>query len=90
MSNSLAIEPSPYADAADISSALTGVLSGDAAGDALGLPMEGLSRLRQQRIFSRSLRHRLIFGRGMTSEKRMANVHSNYASNSHTAARSEK
>lgn len=45
-----------------------GMLLGTAAGDALGLPMEGLSRRRAARLFPGPLRHRLIFGRGMVSD----------------------
>src|SRR4051794_24379754 len=49
--------------------AFTGVLLGTAVGDALGLPREGLSRRRAERIFGPGpLRHRLAFGRGMVSD----------------------
>jgi ADP-ribosyl-[dinitrogen reductase] hydrolase len=48
---------------------LAGVLLGTAVGDALGLPREGLSRRRAQRLFGGPpLRHRLLFGRGMVSD----------------------
>ena len=48
--------------------ALTGVLIGTAVGDALGLPMEGLSARRQRRFFSPPARHRLISHFGMISD----------------------
>lgn len=47
---------------------LIGVLVGTAVGDALGLPMEGLSARRQQRLFPLPLRHRLVGRRGMVSD----------------------
>jgi ADP-ribosylglycohydrolase len=43
-------------------------LIGTAIGDALGLPMEGLSKRRQARLFPPPLRHRLVRGRGMISD----------------------
>jgi ADP-ribosylglycohydrolase len=48
--------------------ALVGVLIGTAVGDALGLPMEGLSARRQQKLFPLPLRHRLIVRFGMISD----------------------
>jgi ADP-ribosyl-[dinitrogen reductase] hydrolase len=48
--------------------ALAGVLVGTAVGDALGLPMEGLSAKRQSRVFSGPLRHRFLAHRGMVSD----------------------
>lgn len=47
---------------------LQGLLIGTAVGDALGLPAEGLSRRRVQRLYQGQWRHRLIFGRGMLSD----------------------
>jgi ADP-ribosyl-[dinitrogen reductase] hydrolase len=48
---------------------IAGVLLGTAVGDALGLPREGLSRVRAERLFGAPpLRHRLVFGRGMVSD----------------------
>ena len=47
---------------------LQGLLIGTAVGDALGLPAEGLSRRRVQRLYQGHWRHRLIFGRGMISD----------------------
>ena len=48
---------------------LTGALLGTAVGDALGLPREGLSRRRAERLFGNGpLRHRFAFGRGMLSD----------------------
>lgn len=49
-------------------SRLRGLLIGTAVGDALGLPAEGLSRQRIQRLFKGHWRHRLIFGRGLISD----------------------
>jgi ADP-ribosylglycohydrolase len=48
--------------------ALAGVLIGTAVGDALGLPMEGLSARRQAKLFPSPLRHRLLGRRGMISD----------------------
>ncbi len=48
--------------------ALAGVLIGTAVGDALGLPMEGLSARRQRRLFPGPLRHRLLGPWGMISD----------------------
>lgn len=46
-----------------------GVILGTAVGDAIGLPREGLSRRRGRKMFGEApLRHRLVFGRGMTSD----------------------
>lgn len=48
---------------------LQGVLLGAAVGDALGLPREGLSPQRALKMFGdRPLRHRFVWGRGMTSD----------------------
>jgi ADP-ribosylglycohydrolase len=48
---------------------IAGVLLGTAVGDALGLPREGLSRARAERLFGAPpLRHRFVFGRGMVSD----------------------
>lgn len=54
--------------AAERGDALAGVLIGTAVGDALGLPMEGLSARRQMRLFPLPLRHRLIGRFGMVSD----------------------
>lgn len=48
--------------------ALTGALLGTAVGDALGLPAEGLSPKRIQRLYGGTWRHRLVLGRGMISD----------------------
>jgi len=45
-----------------------GLLLGAAVGDALGLPMEGLSADRALRLFPGPLRHRFLFGHGMISD----------------------
>jgi ADP-ribosylglycohydrolase len=47
---------------------VVGCLLGSAVGDALGLPMEGLSRGRALKLFPGPLRHRFFFGRGMVSD----------------------
>lgn len=52
-------------------SRVLGCLLGGAAGDALGLPFEGLSARRAARMFRRNdepLTHHLFFGRGMFSD----------------------
>lgn len=41
---------------------------GTAVGDALGLPMEGMTPRRAKAMFRGPLRHRFIFGRGMVSD----------------------
>jgi len=48
--------------------AIIGCLLGTAAGDAIGLPYEGLSPRRARRMFGRPDRHRFLFGRGMISD----------------------
>jgi ADP-ribosyl-[dinitrogen reductase] hydrolase len=48
--------------------ALAGILIGTAVGDSIGLPMEGLSPCRQQRLFPGPLRHRLLGRFGMISD----------------------
>jgi ADP-ribosylglycohydrolase len=48
--------------------ALIGCLLGTAAGDALGLPYEGLSARRAARLFPDTGRHHLLFGKGMVSD----------------------
>jgi ADP-ribosylglycohydrolase len=45
-----------------------GLLLGTAAGDALGLPAEGLSPRRARRLFGASWRHRFLGRRGMVSD----------------------
>jgi ADP-ribosylglycohydrolase len=48
---------------------IQGVILGTAVGDALGLPREGLSRRRAEKLFGHPpLRHRFLFGRGMVSD----------------------
>ncbi|MCB9870186.1 MAG: ADP-ribosylglycohydrolase family protein [Planctomycetes bacterium] len=48
--------------------ALLGCLLGTAVGDALGLPYEGLSPRRGQRMLGTPDRYRFLFGRGMVSD----------------------
>ncbi len=55
----MAVAPNPF----------VGALLGTMAGDAIGLPREGLSPRRAARLFGgRPLRHRLAFGRGLCSD----------------------
>lgn len=46
---------------------IEGSILGTAVGDAIGLPTEGLTRRRQQRIFGELSGHRLLGSRGMIS-----------------------
>ncbi|MGE3808909.1 MAG: ADP-ribosylglycohydrolase family protein [Gemmataceae bacterium] len=53
----------------DLGDKLAGVLLGTAVGDALGVPREGLSPHRAERLFGTPpLRQRFFFGRGMVSD----------------------
>jgi ADP-ribosylglycohydrolase len=45
-----------------------GCLLGTAVGDALGLPYEGLSARRANKLFPNSNKHNLLFGKGMVSD----------------------
>lgn len=48
---------------------IEGLLLGTAVGDAIGLPREGLSKKRADRMFGPApLRHRFFFGKGMISD----------------------
>ena len=47
---------------------IVGCLWGIAVGDALGLPCEGLSKHRQQRIYPNIAGYHLLFGHGMVSD----------------------
>ena len=47
---------------------LAGVLLGTAVGDSVGLPAEGLSPRRRQRLLPGPWRHRFLCGRGMISD----------------------
>lgn len=49
-------------------SSIEGSLLGTAVGDSLGLPREGLSARRAERLFGSELRQRLIFGKGFVSD----------------------
>ena len=48
--------------------AIIGSLLGTAVGDALGLPMEGMSKRRQGRIYPEIRGYHLLFGKGMVSD----------------------
>ncbi len=52
----------------DLQDRFAGLLLGTAVGDALGLPAEGISRGRIQRMWRGQWRHRFLFGRGMISD----------------------
>lgn len=52
----------------DLQERFAGLLLGTAVGDALGLPAEGLSRGRIQRMWRGVWRHRFLFGQGMVSD----------------------
>ena len=52
----------------DLRDRFAGVLLGTAVGDALGLPAEGISRGRIQRMWHGQWRHRFLFRRGMVSD----------------------
>src|SRR5258708_22469378 len=47
---------------------IVGCLLGTAVGDALGLPVEALSRGRQQKLYPKIDGHRFVFGHGMISD----------------------
>lgn len=51
-----------------ISKRIEGCILGTAAGDAIGLPYEGLSLQRGTRMLGEPTRHRLLFGHGMISD----------------------
>lgn len=51
-----------------LQSALAGCLLGTAVGDAIGLPMEGMSRRRGARVFPDHGRYHFIFGKGFCSD----------------------
>lgn len=52
----------------DMKNAIIGCLLGTAAGDALGLPMEGLSKRRQFRLYPEIKAYQFLFGKGMVSD----------------------
>lgn len=63
------MQPLRLINVSDVEDHFRGVILGTAAGDAIGLPREGLSRRRAKRLFGGPpLRHRLVFGRGMISD----------------------
>ena len=47
---------------------IIGCLVGAAVGDALGLPMEGVSRKRQEKLFRDIRNYHMLFGKGMISD----------------------
>ena len=61
-------EPASTPQNARLKKAIQGCLWGTAVGDALGLPMEGLSRERQARMFPDLTRYHFLFGQGMVSD----------------------
>ena len=48
--------------------AIVGCLLGTAVGDAMGLPYEGLSKLRQKRMYPQIRGYNFFFGKGMVSD----------------------
>ncbi|MBW1801364.1 MAG: ADP-ribosylglycohydrolase family protein [Deltaproteobacteria bacterium] len=54
--------------AVNLQNAIIGCLLGTAVGDALGLPMEGLSRRRQRKMFPEVEGYHFLFGKGMISD----------------------
>jgi ADP-ribosylglycohydrolase len=52
----------------DLQARFRGMLLGTAVGDAVGLPAEGVSRKRGEKMFPGPWQHRLLFGRGMISD----------------------
>lgn len=52
----------------DTADRFRGILLGTAVGDALGLPFEGLSRRRAEKLMPGPLRHRFVFGCGLVSD----------------------
>jgi ADP-ribosyl-[dinitrogen reductase] hydrolase len=53
---------------AGLDDAIVGSILGTAVGDAIGLPYEGLSKRRAQKLLGLPNRQRLVFGRGMVSD----------------------
>jgi ADP-ribosyl-[dinitrogen reductase] hydrolase len=51
-----------------LKNAIEGCILGTALGDSIGLPVEGLSRQRQQRMYPNLSGHHFLFGRGMVSD----------------------
>lgn len=66
--NSVSGQKTFNASSAPTEQSITGCLLGAAVGDALGLPMEGLSRRRQQRIFPEIDGFHFLFGKGVVSD----------------------
>ncbi|MFP4350753.1 MAG: ADP-ribosylglycohydrolase family protein [Desulfococcaceae bacterium] len=52
----------------DLKASCTGCILGTAAGDALGLPYEGIGPRRAARLFPDTGRHHFFFGKGMVSD----------------------
>ncbi|MHC4660238.1 MAG: ADP-ribosylglycohydrolase family protein [Planctomycetota bacterium] len=55
-------------DIRELNDRFAGILLGTAVGDSVGLPAEGMSRRRVEKIFRGRWRQRFVFGRGMTSD----------------------
>ncbi len=53
---------------AQMEKAIIGCLLGTAVGDALGLPMEGLSKRRQYRMYPEIKGYHFLLGKGMVSD----------------------
>lgn len=61
-------EMSAQADKTPLCRATSGSLLGTAVGDALGLPVEGMSRRRQQAVYPGLDRYHFLFGKGCCSD----------------------
>jgi len=57
-----------YPPSSDLQDRFAGLLLGTAVGDSLGLPAEGISRGRIQRMWHGRWQHRFLFGQGMVSD----------------------
>ena len=58
----------PYGETMNSEQILIGAAIGTAIGDSLGLPREGLSPSRSQKLYGAQIEHRFLFGRGVVSD----------------------
>jgi len=68
MAHSLITSGHTDSEAIHLQRGIVGCLLGTAVGDALGLPAEGLSRRRQQKLYPKIEGHRFVLGHGMVSD----------------------